>query len=184
MFLNPHDALPLPPRPNLEHYKKRAKDLVKACHSSNPAAIRNWAAAWIDSLVRLVRPRHHSPTPSPHRPLDRSARKIRSRKLIRDLHSCHRPIHHRPRPWIRELAPVREPSHRHRPRQFPDQPLRTSSRRHRHRRPRHTRRIASAKFGLDSHPFHAPPSRHAAALHLRQRCRGLPPENSGATSCR
>lgn len=54
MFPNPHDALPLPPRPNLEHYKKRAKDLLKACHSSNPAAIREWAARWIDSLVRLA----------------------------------------------------------------------------------------------------------------------------------
>ena len=54
MFPNPHDALPLPPRPHLEHYKKRAKDLVKACHSSNPAAIRDWAARWIDSLVRLA----------------------------------------------------------------------------------------------------------------------------------
>ena len=53
MFPNPHDALPLPPRPSLEQYKKRAKDLVKACHSSNPAAIRAWAARWIDSLVRL-----------------------------------------------------------------------------------------------------------------------------------
>jgi ankyrin repeat protein len=54
MFPNPHDALPLPPRPHLEHYKKRAKDLVKACHSSDPAAIRAWAAGWIDSLVRLA----------------------------------------------------------------------------------------------------------------------------------
>jgi len=53
MFPDPHDALPLPPRPNLEHYKKRAKDLVKACQSSDPAAIRAWAAKWIDSLVRL-----------------------------------------------------------------------------------------------------------------------------------
>jgi ankyrin repeat protein len=53
MFPDPHDALPLPPRPNLEHYKKRAKDLVKACQSSDSAAIRAWAANWIDSLVRL-----------------------------------------------------------------------------------------------------------------------------------
>jgi ankyrin repeat protein len=53
MFPNPQDALPLPPRPSLEHYKKRAKDLVKACHSTNASAIRAWAANWIDSLVRL-----------------------------------------------------------------------------------------------------------------------------------
>jgi ankyrin repeat protein len=54
MFPNPQDALPLPPQPSLEHYKKRAKDLVKACHSSDPTAIRAWAANWIDSLVRLA----------------------------------------------------------------------------------------------------------------------------------
>jgi hypothetical protein len=27
----PQDAVPLPPRPNLEQYKKLAKDLVKVC---------------------------------------------------------------------------------------------------------------------------------------------------------
>jgi ankyrin repeat protein len=53
MFPNPHDALPLPPRPNLHHYKKRAKDLLKAAESSDRGAIRAWAASWIDSLVRL-----------------------------------------------------------------------------------------------------------------------------------
>ena len=53
MFPNPHDALPLPPRPSLEQYKKRAKDLLKASQSSDPAAIRAWAARWIDSLLRL-----------------------------------------------------------------------------------------------------------------------------------
>ncbi len=51
--MNPHDALPLPPYPSLEQYKKLAKDLVKAGRSADPAAIRNWAAAWVDSLVRL-----------------------------------------------------------------------------------------------------------------------------------
>ncbi len=53
MFPNPQDALPLPPRPNLDQYKKRAKDLLKASQSPDPAAIRTWAATWIDSLVRL-----------------------------------------------------------------------------------------------------------------------------------
>src|ERR1700685_4076056 len=52
MFPNPHDALPLPPRPNFDQYKKRAKDLLKASHSDDPTAIRAWAANWIDSLVR------------------------------------------------------------------------------------------------------------------------------------
>lgn len=53
MFPNPEDALPLPPRPNLVQYKKRAKDLLKASQSPDPSAIRAWAAEWIASLVRL-----------------------------------------------------------------------------------------------------------------------------------
>lgn len=53
MFPNPHDALPLPPRPSLDQYKKRAKDLLKASRSQDPAALRVWAANWIDSLIRL-----------------------------------------------------------------------------------------------------------------------------------
>ena len=53
MFPNPQDALPLPARPNLDQYKKRAKDLLKASQSSDPSAIRTWAAEWIGSLVRL-----------------------------------------------------------------------------------------------------------------------------------
>jgi ankyrin repeat protein len=53
MFPNPHDALPLPPRPSLEQYKKRAKDLFKASQSPDPAAIHASVAGWIDSLLRL-----------------------------------------------------------------------------------------------------------------------------------
>ncbi|HEV2717046.1 MAG TPA: hypothetical protein VGU64_17410, partial [Terriglobales bacterium] len=53
MFPNPQDALPLPPHPSLEQYKKRAKDLVKAGHSLDPSAIHDWATSWIESLVRL-----------------------------------------------------------------------------------------------------------------------------------
>src|SRR2546421_11672252 len=40
------DARPLPPRPNLEQYKKLARDLQGACKSSDPGAIRQWAARW------------------------------------------------------------------------------------------------------------------------------------------
>jgi ankyrin repeat protein len=47
------DALPLPPRPNLEQYKKLAKDLQDACHSGDPAAIRKWAARWAEVIARL-----------------------------------------------------------------------------------------------------------------------------------
>ena len=53
MFPNPQDALPLPPNPNLEQYKKRAKDLLKASQSPDPTAIRTWATNWMNSLVRL-----------------------------------------------------------------------------------------------------------------------------------
>jgi ankyrin repeat protein len=45
------DAIPLPPRPQLEQYRKRAKGLVKACQSSDPDAIRAWARAWIGALA-------------------------------------------------------------------------------------------------------------------------------------
>jgi hypothetical protein len=61
MFLTPQDALPLPPRPNLDHYKKRAKDLLKASESPDPGAIREWAKRWIDDLVRLCEAASESP---------------------------------------------------------------------------------------------------------------------------
>src|SRR5438874_827623 len=47
------DALPLPPRPNLEQYKKRAKDLAKICKSGDRDALRAWAKEWIEALVKL-----------------------------------------------------------------------------------------------------------------------------------
>jgi ankyrin repeat protein len=47
------DALPLPPRPSLEQYKKRAKDLVKICKSGDRDALRAWAREWIEALVKL-----------------------------------------------------------------------------------------------------------------------------------
>jgi ankyrin repeat protein len=47
------DALPLPPRPNLEQYKKRAKDLHKICKSGDRDALRAWVTEWVESLVKL-----------------------------------------------------------------------------------------------------------------------------------
>ncbi|MBI3408635.1 MAG: ankyrin repeat domain-containing protein [Planctomycetes bacterium] len=47
------DALPLPPRPNLEQYKKLAKDFQHACKSNEPGAVRDWAARWAEALARL-----------------------------------------------------------------------------------------------------------------------------------
>jgi len=47
------DALPLPPRPNIEQYKKLARDFQHACKSGEPAAVRAWAARWAEALARL-----------------------------------------------------------------------------------------------------------------------------------
>jgi hypothetical protein len=59
MFPSPQSALPLPLRPNIERYRKIAKELVKACRSSSdPAGLDGdwadqWSEAWIGDLVRL-----------------------------------------------------------------------------------------------------------------------------------
>jgi hypothetical protein len=47
------DAIPFPPRPNLEQYKKQAKEVAKACKSGASDAIRSWAAKWLEALARL-----------------------------------------------------------------------------------------------------------------------------------
>jgi ankyrin repeat protein len=41
------DALPLPPHPHIGYYRKLAKDLLKACASDDPTALR----AWVKQLV-------------------------------------------------------------------------------------------------------------------------------------
>ena len=53
MFPNPQEALPLPTRPNVEQYKKLAKDLARACKSGDPSAVRRWAVQWMDRLAAL-----------------------------------------------------------------------------------------------------------------------------------
>jgi hypothetical protein len=47
------NVLPIPPRPSLAHYKKRAKDLVKAAKSDDQKAIRNWGEGWVETLAKL-----------------------------------------------------------------------------------------------------------------------------------
>jgi ankyrin repeat protein len=49
----PSDALPLPPNPSLDHYKKRAKDLVKAANNPDPEALALWAKTWVEHLIQL-----------------------------------------------------------------------------------------------------------------------------------
>ncbi len=53
MFPNPQAALPLPPRPSLESYKKLAKALAKACKSGGEKAIGTWTEQWIRKLAKL-----------------------------------------------------------------------------------------------------------------------------------
>lgn len=54
MFPNPQDALPLPVHPNLERYKKLAKDLAKVANDVEPTVLRAWITNWIQTLVRLA----------------------------------------------------------------------------------------------------------------------------------
>ncbi len=52
MYPNPQDVLPLPRHPDLEHYRKRAKELTRACREGDEA-IRAFASGWIDRLATL-----------------------------------------------------------------------------------------------------------------------------------
>jgi hypothetical protein len=52
MYPNPQDAVPLPPQPDLEQYRKRAKELARAARAGEDA-IRAWAARWVETLLAL-----------------------------------------------------------------------------------------------------------------------------------
>src|SRR5262249_61441592 len=54
MFPNPQDALPLPPHPSIERYRKLAKGLVKACKSADEKAIRDWVEQWTRTIAKLA----------------------------------------------------------------------------------------------------------------------------------
>ena len=70
------DALPLPPRPNREQYKKLAKDFQHACKSSDPGAIRDWAARWVEAIAQL---QGLEITPEVRRHIDQEADRIEQR---------------------------------------------------------------------------------------------------------
>jgi ankyrin repeat protein len=58
-MLNPQGALPLPPRPSVERYRKLAKELVRACKvtackSGDEDAVGEWAERWVGSLAALA----------------------------------------------------------------------------------------------------------------------------------
>src|SRR5688572_2560668 len=78
------DVLPLPPRPDLSQYEKRAKELVVAAGSADPGAVHGWATEWLETLARL---RGVSITPFVRHSFDRavSALEDRVRKSPRPL---------------------------------------------------------------------------------------------------
>lgn len=55
MFPNPQDALPQPPNPNVQQYRKLAKDLVKVCRAGGSDGIRDWTSGFVQHLVQLNR---------------------------------------------------------------------------------------------------------------------------------
>jgi ankyrin repeat protein len=78
------DALPLPPRPDLDQYRKLAKDLQQACRSGDPDAVRAWARRWLQTLARLLDAandpaRAVAPGSLPSRAIDREADRIDQR---------------------------------------------------------------------------------------------------------
>ena len=48
------DVLPLPPRPDLSQYEKRARDLVAAAGSFDPGAVHGWSTEWLETLAGLL----------------------------------------------------------------------------------------------------------------------------------
>jgi hypothetical protein len=55
MYPNPQDVLPLTAEPNIEQYRKLAKELVKARRAEDPSALAEWARRWVEALTGLHR---------------------------------------------------------------------------------------------------------------------------------
>ena len=53
MYPNPQDVLPLPRHPDLEQYRRQAKELARACKSNVPDAIEKWALRWPEQAKPL-----------------------------------------------------------------------------------------------------------------------------------
>jgi ankyrin repeat protein len=70
------DALPLPPRPNIDQYRKLAKNFQQACKSGDLGAIRDWAAGWRETIARL---QGLEITPEVRRQIDFEAERIEQR---------------------------------------------------------------------------------------------------------
>jgi ankyrin repeat protein len=67
------DALRFPPRPDLDQYRKLAKDFQSACKSGEPLAVRNTASQWLKRLYRL---NGHEITPETTEEIDREAQRV------------------------------------------------------------------------------------------------------------
>jgi hypothetical protein len=48
------DTLPIPPRPNLEQYKKRAKELVVVARERSPVTLHQWTTGWLRTIAKLM----------------------------------------------------------------------------------------------------------------------------------
>jgi len=80
------DAIPLPAHPNLEQYRKQAKDLLKACKANDVRAwavrwMEAWSARWLETQAQL-RGREVSPDEL-HELVDRIERHVRDAKIAR-----------------------------------------------------------------------------------------------------
>jgi hypothetical protein len=55
VFPDPQNALPIPQRPDVDRYRKIAKDLVKACRTASESEdwAEVWSRAWVEALVRF-----------------------------------------------------------------------------------------------------------------------------------
>lgn len=70
------DSLALPPRPNLEQYRKLAKDFQAPCKTGDPGAVLAWAEKWAQTIARL---RGLPDTPDVRREIGSDAERIQRR---------------------------------------------------------------------------------------------------------
>ena len=180
------DALPLPPRPNLEQYKKLARDFQHACQSSDSGAIRDWAAHWAETLAGL----HEQPITEVRSEIRRDTERVErqwhnhrksneraARCTLADAQffvaRCHGFAS-----WpkfakhLEELARAESPVSN----------FEHGGGRDRQRRRSGTLHTAARRSGIGTRPLDPRASLHPPPLHLRQRCRGLPPEDAGEHS--
>lgn len=75
------DTLPLPARPSLDQYRKRAKELVTAARSRDESAVRTWATDWLRALAASL---GVTPTPFVQHSMERAAAEIERRVRKQD----------------------------------------------------------------------------------------------------